>query len=174
MYSKILFLAVTFLVGCGSFQAVKTANPQVEIDEIVAAGNNQDAELTSELTSGLAKLLDKRIENPNTLGSEKTIESIIALQKLSPPQGKTQFVKLLQDEDEDIRYHSVDALGDVRSSEVIEALITAVEDEDDLVADAASRSLSKLTLTPIHQEFEPNAEKWKEWWQLNKKYFLSK
>lgn len=165
----LLFLTLVSMIGCSSFHYVKTADPQVSLSEIIAAGESEN----QELTVGLGKLLEGRVISAVTFSSEKTIETIIALQKLSPEFGKLEFIELLKDKDEEVRYHSADALGNIRENDVIPALILSTKDKDEIVSDAASRSLSKLTLIPIHKENEDNLSSWKEWWEANKKYFSS-
>ncbi|BBM81913.1 HEAT repeat domain-containing protein [Candidatus Uabimicrobium amorphum] len=155
------------MIGCSSFHYVKTGDPQVELEQIVAAGESED----SELAPGLQKLLQNRISSPQTFDSEKTIESIIAVGKLAPSSAQQELITLLKDEDEEVRFHAVEVLGNVRESAVVRALVSSTKDDDELVADAASRSLSKLTLIPIHDESGENQKNWEEWWQFNAKYF---
>ncbi|WP_372369803.1 HEAT repeat domain-containing protein [Candidatus Uabimicrobium sp. HlEnr_7] len=169
MIQFIICLTCFLTIGCSSFHYVKTGDSQAPIEQIVAAGDSEDLELAP----GLKKLLQNRISKPETLGSEKTIETIIAIGKLDSNSATVEFVKLLRDEDEEVRFHSVEALSNIRESSVVQALITtSIKDEDDLVADAASRALSKLTLTPIHNEDGENQVLWGEWWKFNSKYFI--
>ena len=161
--------SILMTIGCSSFHYVKTGDPQVPVEQIVAAGDSED----QELTPGLQKLLQNRISSPQAFGSEKAIESIIAVGKLAPNAAKQELITLLKDEDEEVRFHAVEVLSNVRESEVVRALVSSTKDDDELVADAASRSLSKLTLIPIHKESGENQKDWEEWWQFNAKYFVT-
>ena len=170
MTKLIIFVAVACITaGCSGFHMVKTGNPQAPVELIVEAGESGD----KELVPGLQKLLQSRASNSQALDSEKTIETILAINKLSVNDAKNELVNLLKDEDEEVRYHAVEALGDVRDSDVVRALASSLNDEDDLVLDAVSRSLYKLTLTPIHKEDEDNSAAWKKWWEINSQFFGS-
>lgn len=172
---RIVFMVVcTFLtIGCTSYQGVRNADPQVTIDEIVSVGESEDVEMAKDL----GKLLQNRTKNPETFSAEKTVETMIALRKLNPAVAQNELIELLKDEDEEVRYYSAETLGSVRNSKSVANLANYIEassEDDVLVIEAASRSLSQLTLVPIHKDGAETKEEWTTWWQANKSYFSEK
>ncbi len=165
----IILLMASALTACNSYSMIKEGNSQVTLDELVEAGNSGELELVD----GLKKLAQKRKNSPENLSPDQAIETLIALQKLDPIPAKEEIVALLEDEDEEVRYYAVKALAEIRDSSVIKPLCKAVEDEDELVAEAASRNLSRLTLIPIYKDLGDPLE-WKKWWEQNAVYFENK
>ena len=85
---------------------------------------------------------------------------------------------MTKDADPFVRRLTVEGLSDFRSAASVEALLTALADEEGIVRHAAYSSLRKLTGQSI--AFDPDARKddrrgaqkrWQDWWRKNKDTF---
>jgi len=88
------------------------------------------------------------------------------------------LLPIARDTDSFVRRLTVEGLRDFKKPEVVEALLVALTDNDDLVSETAWRSLKEVTGQKIPFEASGTkdararaVQRWQEWWEKNKATF---
>ncbi|HEU4419355.1 MAG TPA: HEAT repeat domain-containing protein [Planctomycetota bacterium] len=88
------------------------------------------------------------------------------------------LLPIARDADSFVRRLTVEGLRDFKKPEVVEALLVALTDNDDLVSETAWRSLKEVTGQKIPFEASGTkdararaVQRWQEWWEKNKATF---
>ncbi|HEX5053787.1 MAG TPA: HEAT repeat domain-containing protein [Planctomycetota bacterium] len=106
-------------------------------------------------------------------------EAVDELLSSREPAVVPHVLPLARDPDSFVRRLTVEGLRDFKRPEVVDALLVALNDSDDSVAETAWQSLKELTGQKIPFETRPKdararaVQRWQEWWDKNKAAFGS-
>lgn len=105
-------------------------------------------------------------------------EAVDALVQSKNPEVLAHILPLARDPDEFVRRLTVEGLRDFKQAPAVEALLAALLDSKENVADTAWRSLKELTGQSIPFDSAASndvrtraAQRWSEWWDKNKATF---
>lgn len=129
---------------------------------------------------GLPAELAHQVRRLKDADPAERFEAVYALLQSKDPRVLEHVLPLTKDADSLVRRLTVDGLREFRQAVVIEALLVALADPADLVADTAWRSLKELTGQKLPFDANDSKEararaqqRWREWWEKNKASFGS-
>ena len=119
----------------------------------------------------------KRLQDPDPATRFEAVYELLQTKNVSL---LPQLLPMAQDGDTFVRRLTVDGLRDFKQAAVVDALLTALGDPEEIVRDAAWRSLKDLTGQKFPFEATAGKEvrqraqaRWQEWWEKNRATFAS-
>ena len=120
------------------------------------------------MTKNVARLI-KLLESDDL---EKKKKALIEISKLKDPQTVKPLLKELKDMNDDIRMWAAEALGEIgdASPHVIDALIDALLDSNELVRESAEKAIQKVDPTFSGHERKQIFQEYRRRYLLEKKF----
>lgn len=154
---------------------LRAVAPTAEVPHPAPATPKQPEEANA--PPALAPALADAVKKLQSQDPAVRFEAADVLLRSKEPTVLTHVTPLARDPDRFVRSLIVDGLRAWKRPEAVEALLQALTDTDDNVADMAWRSLKEVTGQKLSFETKPKdararaIQKWQEWWEKNKATF---